>query len=257
MTRRTRTVAAVAGAMMSLALVACGSDGGDGGDSGDDKASESPSSESPSSDFADGSVEEIKDAAIADMKALESMTMEGTLTQEAGELELTLSMDTGGNCLGSITQAGGTAEFLGADGDFFLKGDEAFWRASSDPAKADAVVKLVGGKWVDMGADGGGFSELCDLTSFIDDLAEDDPDDAEKEFTVGDETTVDGENVVEVLTKDGEETTTALVATEGEHYILKVTNEGGDEPGSFTLSGFDEPVDATAPDDAVKLPKTD
>ena len=72
---------------------------------------------------------------------------------------------------------------------------------------------------------------------------------------MGDETTVDGENAVEVITKDGEETTTALVATEGEHYILKVTNEGGDEPGSFTLGGFDEPVDAEAPDDAVELPK--
>ena len=169
MTRRTRTLAAaVAGAMMGLALAACGSDS-DGGDGG---------GESPTNDFADGSVEEIKDAAIADMKALESMTMEGSLTQEAGELELTLSMDTDGNCLGTITQAGGTAEFIGTDGVFFLKGDEAFWRANTDPAKADATVKLVGDKWVNMGADGGGFSELCDLDSFIDDLAEDDPDDA-------------------------------------------------------------------------------
>ena len=66
MTRSKRTLAAaVAGAMMGLALAACGSDG-DGGDGG---------SESPANDFADGSVEEIKDAAIADMEALESMTM--------------------------------------------------------------------------------------------------------------------------------------------------------------------------------------
>ncbi len=144
---------------MGLALAACGSDG-DGGDGG----------ESPGNDFADGSVEEIKDAAIADMKALESMTMDGSLTQEGGELELTLSMDTDGNCLGTITQAGGTAEFIGADGVFFLKGDETFWRGNTDPAKADAVVKLVAGKWVNLGTDGGGFSELCDLDSFIDDL---------------------------------------------------------------------------------------
>ena len=58
---------------------------------------------------------------------------------------------------------------------------------------------------------------------------------------MGDETTVDGENAVEVITTEDEETTTALVATEGEHYILKVTNEGGDEPGSFTLGEFNEP----------------
>jgi hypothetical protein len=241
MTRRMRTLAtAVAGSIMGLALAACGSDGG--GDGGGD-------------DFADGSVDDIKEAAIADMKALESMTMEGSLTQEAGELELTLSMDTGGNCLGTIKQGGGTAEFLGTDGGFFLKGDETFWRGSTDPAKADAVVKLVGDKWVNMGADGGGFSDLCDLDSMIDDF--DDEDDAGKEYSVGDETTVNGENAVEVVTKEGEETTTALVATEGKHYILKVTNEGGDEPGSFTLSEFDEPVDAEAPDDAVELPKSE
>ena len=205
-------------------------------------------------DFADGSVDEIKDAAIADMKALESMTLEGSLTQEAEELELTLSMDTGGNCLGTITQAGGTAEFIGADGVFFLKGDEAFWRGNTDPAKADATVKLVGDKWVNLGADGGGFSDLCDLDSLIDDLPTTRTTPA-RSTPVGDETTVDGENAVEVITKDGEETTTALVATEGEHYILEVTNEGGDEPGSFTLSEFDEPVDAEAPDDAVELPE--
>ncbi len=81
-----------------------------------------------------------------------------------------------------------------------------------------------------------------------------DEDDAGKEFSKGEETTVDGANVVEVITKDGDETNTALVATEGEHYILEVTNEGGDEPGSFTLSKFNEPVDAEAPDDAVELP---
>ena len=169
---------------------------------------------------------------------------------------MSLSMDTDGNCVGTMTQAGGTAEFIGADGDFYLKGDEAFWRSNSDPAKADATVELVGDKWVNLGADAGGFSDLCDLDSMIDDLRRR-CDDAGKEFTKGDETTVDGENAVEVITKEGEETTTALVATEGEHYILEVTNEGGDEPGSFTLSEFNEPVDAEAPDEAdvVELPR--
>ena len=62
-------------------------------------------------------------------------------------------MDTDGNCLGTITQAGGTAEFIGTDGVSFLKGDETFWRSNSDPAKADAVVKLVADKWVNMGTD--------------------------------------------------------------------------------------------------------
>ena len=223
---------------MGLALAACGSDG-DGGN-----------------DFADGSVDEIKEAAIADMKALESMTLDGSLTQEGEELGMTLSMDTAGNCLGTISQGGGTAEFIGTGGVSFVKGDETFWRVSTDPAKADAIVKLVAGKWVKLGTDASGFSELCDLDSFIDDLAdEDDPDDAGKEYKVGDETTVDGENAVEVISTKDDETTTALVATEGEHYILEVTNEGGDEPGSFTLGGFDEPVEAEAPDDAVELPE--
>jgi hypothetical protein len=221
--------------MMGLALAACGSDSG-----GDD-------------DFADGSVDEIKKAAIADMKALESMTLDGSLTQDGEELELTLSMDTDGNCVGTMTQSGGTAEFIGADGGFFLKGDEAFWRANTDPAQAEATVALVGDKWANLGPDAGGFSDLCDLDSMIDDLA-DEKDDEGKEFSKGDETTVDGDGAVEIITKDGEETNTALVATEGEHYILEVTNEGGDDPGSFTLGGFDEPVDAKAPEGAVDLP---
>ena len=153
MTRRTRTLApAVAGTMLGLALAACGSDGGN--------------------DFADGSVDEIKEAAIADMKALESMTLDGSLTQEGEELELSLSMDTDGNCVGTISQGGGTAEFISADGDFYLKGDEAFWRISTPAAQAEATVALAADNWVDLGADAGGVSDICDLDSMIEDLAD-------------------------------------------------------------------------------------
>jgi hypothetical protein len=55
-------------------------------------------------------------------------------------------------------------------------------------------------------------------------------------------------------TSDEGDITHAWVATEGKHHILKLEGEG-DEPGSLTFSGFDEPVDADAPpaDEVVDL----
>jgi hypothetical protein len=237
--------------MMGLALAACGSDNGE--DKSDD--GNTPSASDSGNDFAGGSVDEIKEAAITDMKALESMTLDGSITLDGEELEMSLSMDTAGNCVGKMSQSDGTAEFLGVEGDYYLKGDEAFWRSNSDPGKADATIEAVGDNWVKLGPDAGGFSDVCDLDSMIEDL-EDDVDDEGKQVSKGDETTVDGASVVEVVTQDGKETTTTLVATDEKHYILEVTNEGGDEPGSFTLSDFDEPVDAEAPaeTDVVEMP---
>ena len=105
-----------------------------------------------------------------------------------------------------------------------------------------------------MGTDGGGFAELCDLDGFIDDLAEDDPDDAGKEYKVGDETTVDGENAVEVISTEATRRPRRWWHR-GRALHPQGDKRGRRRTGSFTLGGFNEPVVAEAPDDAVELPK--
>jgi hypothetical protein len=112
---------------------------------------------------------------------------------------------------------------------------------------------MVGDKWARLPADQGDFTEFCDIDGLMESIEDEDDDttDVEKDGTEE----VDG---TEALVLSGEEdggTTRMWIAAEGDHHILKVSSEGGDSPGEFEFSDFDEPVDAEAPpeDEVVDL----
>jgi hypothetical protein len=214
----------IVGAAVALSLSACGSDGGD--------------------DFADQSAATIMDQAEKDTKALKSVTVVGTVTQDDGTLDIDLSADDKGTCTGTLGIGGGEAEVLSVGDAVYIRGDEAFWRSSAGDS-ADQVMALLGDKWAKLPqGQKDSFDELCDL----DQLFDDDEDDDKKKYTKGEVTTVGGKDALEILVKeDGEDDTRAWIATEGKHYLLKIEQTGGDEPGSMELSDFNEPVDAEEP----------
>ncbi|MGD9958631.1 hypothetical protein [Nocardioides sp.] len=224
------------GVVVLAALGACG-----GGDSSEDS-----SGDAASEAFAKKSAKDIQDAALADMKSLDSVTMTGELTQGEGTLGLDLTLNTDGECEGSITIGEGSADLINVGDSSYLKGDEAFWAGTAGAEQGKSVVALLGDKWALIPAEGG-FGEVCDLDQLLDGFG-DEPTDGE-EPVVGDVTEVDGEEAVEVTRdKDGAKVV-ALVATGDKHYILKIAQEGGDEPGSFTFSDFNEDLDVEAPAD--------
>ncbi|CUR55616.1 putative Lipoprotein [metagenome] len=241
-----RIIEGAAGIVLVSALAACGGGSDSDGDGGDDAASAKAAD-----DFAKQSAEEIQKAAVADMKELDSMTMSGELTQGSGTLGLELSLNTDGECKGTITVGDGSAELINVGKNSYLKADEAFWVATGgSEEQGKAVVELLDGKWAIIPADGG-FGQICDLDSLLSGF---DAKNSESP-TVGDVTEVDGQEAVEVSsTKDGG-TVSALVATGEKHYILKIGQEGGSEPGSFTFSDFDADfeVEAPAKDETVDL----
>jgi hypothetical protein len=209
-------------------LAACSDDGDD----------------SPES-FSDGTAAEIRDAVVADMEELTSVRMAGTATVEGQPVTLDVQMDTDGNCVGSIVLKGGRAQLINTPTESYLRGTGQFWRNTSQtPAQGAAFVRKVGSKWVRMGEGAGGFSSFCDLDQIVSSISE-------ESITVdkGEFGEVDGVGAVS-LTKPGSVggTDTVWVAAEGRHYILKLETVGGDEPGSFTLTDHDQPVDVHLPD---------
>lgn len=243
-TRRTRLAAAVAGAVMLTATAGCGGDGdGDGGDKA--KSSES------SSDFADKSVDEIQKAALKDMGALDSVRMAGDITNDGGEMSLDLQLNTDGDCSGTIAMDGAEAEIIGVGTDSYLKGTKEFWSLSmggGNDEQTAAIVQMIGDKWAKV--PDGGFTEVCDLDAFLDNLEDGDESDSDDKGEVVGETDVDGTPAVEIKSEEDGETTTVWVGSEeNKHYILKMAVTGGDEPGEFTFSEFDEPIDVEAPAD--------
>lgn len=201
--------------------------------------------------FADESPEAILDAAEKDMEALSSVSMNGQVTNDGQELELQLSLNTRGDCEGSISMEGGTAEIRSVGGQSWMKADEAFWTSFAG-SSAPQITALVGDKWVTLPGDDGDFSSFCDLDEFLSDIDDDGDSKAEAEGTED----VGGEEAVKLSaeTDDGDPVT-AWVAVDEPHYILKMEVTDGDEPGTMTFSDFDEELDVEAPaeDEVVDL----
>jgi hypothetical protein len=222
----------VVGAVGALAVLgACGGGGGDGGDS----------------DFAQESASAIQKAATEDMKALEAVHMEGSVTQEDQEIGLDLSLTTDGDCAGTISRGdSGSAEVVTLDGTSWFKPDEEFWRAQAGAA-ADQIISTVGDNWVQLPEGDQSFASFCDLDELLDQIDEDQDKPSEKDGTED----VDGQEAVK-LTRDDEEsggTITVWVAVDDPHHILKVEQAEGDSPGSFTFSDFDADASIEAPAD--------
>lgn len=201
---------------------------------------------SEADDFADQSATEIRDAALADMKKAKSLTMKGDYTAQERKTSLEISMNDDGECTGTISLGGVSAELLNTKDASYLKADEDFWKLSlgANP-QADLVVKTLAGKWAKVPPTSGGFAEECDLDALVDKFTDSD-DDAGKKGKVKD---VDGEQAVPLVSKNGKETTTVWVAAEGRHYILKIDVEGGEEPGGFAFSDYDKKVELDVPAD--------
>ena len=228
---------AAIGSIGALAvLTACSGGGGTEG-GGDDGGG---------SDFAAESASAIEKASIEDMKSINAVHMEGSITQQGNEIGLDLSLTTEGDCAGTVSRGeSGSAEVVTLDGTSWFKPDEEFWRAQAGPA-ADNIMSQVGDNWVQLPEGDQSFASFCDLDELLDQI----DDDQDKPSEKGETEEVDGAEAI-TLTRDDEQegTITVWVAVDDPHHILKVQQEGGDAPGSFTFSEFDEDAAIEAPAD--------
>ena len=228
-----KAIRQVVGAVGALAVLsACG--GGSG-------------SEGTDSDFANESASSIEEASIEDMKSLKAVHMEGSVDEQGNEIGLDLSLTTDGDCTGTVSRGdSGSAEVITLDGTSWFKPDEEFWKAQAGPT-ADQIIATVGDNWVQLPEGDESFASFCDLDQLLDQIEADKDAASEKGGTED----VDGQEAVK-LTRDDEEsggTITVWVAVEDPHHILKVEQAGGDSPGGFTFSEFDEDADIEAPAD--------
>jgi hypothetical protein len=224
----------VVGAIGALALLAaCGGGGSDSSDSGD-------------SAFAKESAANIQKASVDDMKTLDSLHMNGSITQQAGEIGLDLSLTTEGDCSGTISRGDtGNAEVVSLDGTSWFRPDEEFWRAQAGAA-ADQIISTVGDDWVQLPEGDESFASFCDLKALLKQIEDDDDQEPSEKGATED---VDGQEAI-TLTRDNKEgggTTTVWVAVDDPHHILKVEREGGESPSSVSFSEFGEDVSIEAP----------
>lgn len=200
------------------------------------------------SSFADKPADEIEAAVRKDMQDATALTMQGVLNG----IDLRASMDDEGDCLVTMRpEGGGAADFIVVKGEkAYLKANESYLRQAT--AGNNEMVDLLANRWVEH--DVAKTKSFCDLEGFLDEF---DEDDGEKvEAKKGDEAKVNGKDTVALIDeKDDGGTTTVWVAIDGKHYILKVAQKGGEQPGSMLLSDYDKDVEAEEPDDVFEVPK--
>jgi hypothetical protein len=219
-TMRTRVLSSLTVLGLAVSLAACGKDSG----------------------FADKSVADIEAAALTDMKTLSTLHLAGSIAMTEGDVALDMDVSTAGDCSGTMTIKGGTAQILSVGGTSYLKGDEAFWTANAG-AQAQAVIALVGDKWLKTGGSDAQLAELCDLDKFLDGMDKDEgTGDAKGEITE-----INGVDAIEISSENNGATTHAWVAVDGKHYVVKLETTGGDQPGTMTFTDFDKELNLTAP----------
>jgi hypothetical protein len=170
-------------------------------------------------DYAHKSAEQIRKDVDFTMAGVGSLRMVG----ESDGFTFNASADRDGECVASVTVGDGSAD---------------------TPAHGRQMNEQAGGKWVRTPRSMGYFAPFCDLDELLDQVLAGDPTMAEK----GEETDVEGQRAI-ALTADvsGGGTSTMWVASDAPHHLLKIETVGGDDPGVFTFSGYDEPVDVPIP----------
>ncbi|MFF9039455.1 hypothetical protein ACF090_28760 [Streptomyces sp. NPDC014892] len=210
----------------------------------------------PGEDKADGPFPgltggEIADKAVKATSDAESLRMKGEIQDDAagGTVQMDMAMNKKGDCAGTMSMGGeGQAELIKVGDTLYMKYDEAFLRAQSkDSSKeeADMVVDMLAGKWTKTSAksaDSKDIASFCDLDTVLADF-----DDVNSDATRGKTAEVDGTPAITLKEKDGKDSYTLYVATEGKPYLLRVVSKSAKEPGDLVFTDFDKPVPAEAP----------
>ncbi|WP_371670961.1 hypothetical protein OG985_27070 [Streptomyces sp. NBC_00289] len=246
--RRTALAALCIAAAATTGLTGCLP----GQDSADSKRSKQSTSDDPAKKqdpFAGLSGGEIADRAVKATTGASSLRMKGDVADGADTIRLDMAVNTKGECAGTMSMGGqGEAELIKTGDTVYMKYDEAFLRAQSKgeaKADVDAAVTLLAGKWTRMSATG---KDAKDLASFCDlDTVLSGAEDVNSDATRGKTGTVDGTPAIILNEKDGKDSYTLYVATEGEPYLLRVVDRSAKEPGTLTFSDYDKPVPAEKP----------
>ncbi|MFF8842843.1 hypothetical protein ACF08N_08905 [Streptomyces sp. NPDC015127] len=256
MAATTKSLATAIACISAIAVLAgCSQDGGikAKGAAGEGQAPATVTSGATGDSLKGLSADQIAEKAVEATKTATSLRMKGEIDNEGEPVSLDLAMDAKNNCTGRLGIKDGRADLRRLGEVLYMKGDEAFWRASlsrravaPDGGNNDTVIELMKNRWIKMPSRAiEDMQGVCDLDEMLADLGKDKA--RRTGMTLGKDTRIGGVPAVTLVKKKGRETTTAYVAKEGKPYLLKVVKAGGDEPGTIEFSDYDRPVAVKAP----------
>lgn len=238
----------------TVGLTACG--GGqsenhaDRADRADKAASSPPSPKAPVDPFEGLTANQIADKALEATKSADSLKVAGEGKDDGKDLSLEFALSKAGDCTGKFSYTGsGQAELLVVDKVPYMKGDEAFWKEigkqkGTSAKQTTALAELLKGRWMKAPAKNANkMGDACNLDALLKKM----DDGHTSGATKGAPAEINGQKAITLTRKEGAETHTFYIATEGQPYFLKAVTEGGDEPNTMSFSDYNKPVAVTAP----------
>ncbi|MFE9401877.1 hypothetical protein ACFYNY_08885 [Streptomyces sp. NPDC006530] len=227
MRRRTIATTSVLFVCAATALTACSSSDSTTASAKNSPAASSPSAPAkPKAPFADRTGGQVFTDAVKANRQATSLRLKADIADATdGPTRLDLTMDTKGDCTGTIGTGKESVSIIKTGKTVYLRQAHArAWKKSDTTS----------GEGKDLAA-------VCDLNDYLTDPGQDNA------AVKGATTTVDGTPAIVLTEKDGKESYTIDVATSGKPYLLKMVTVGGDSPGTLAFSDFDKPVHAVAP----------
>lgn len=220
------------------------------------------------SDFAKQDGDAIVAAASEAMLDVQSMRITGQARSKGNQVFIDLRMDREDNCTGAVRLGGSNIDIRRVGDRVWLKGESgAYNRLSSTPLPRYLLEKL-STTWV-LFEDDKEMRGLCDLEDLLEsfevvDLVESgegrgkgkgngkDKDDLSGDVptTVGDETSEDGQKVVQLSgSPGGQHEELAWVRSEAPHHVVRLESTSTQDGGSIAFSEFDEEFEVEVPKD--------
>lgn len=231
------------------------------------------------SDFAKQDGDAIVAAASEAMLDVQSMRITGQARTKGTQFFLDLRMDRDDNCIGTVRFGGSSNIDIRRVGDrVWLKGESgAYNRLSSTPLPRHQLEKL-STTWV-LFEDDKDLRKACDLESFLESFevvdlvagetsgagsdkgkgkgkrkGEDDLS-GEVPTTVGDESSEDGQKIVQLSgSPGGQHEELAWVRSEAPHHVVRIESTSMQDGGTIAFSEFDEEFEVEVPkgEDAIR-----
>jgi hypothetical protein len=237
---RRAAAATLAGAAILGAASACSSSGSAAASS--TSATGSTASASAKSGGAlDGlSADEIASRATADLKAVSSVHVKGSVQSSGQKIGLNLSLGSQG-CTGTMGIGGqGSFVLLKIGKSLWIKPDDKFWKhaAGSD---GSALVDLVSGKYIKPSAKGSSLASigaLCDPAQFAKSFGSN-----MTGMVKGTTATIAGQPALQI--KDSGDAASAYVTVDAKPEFLRL--DGGGSNGKLDFSDYNAPLHLTPP----------
>ena len=203
------------------------------------------------SDFAKQDGESIVAAAGEAMQGVSSLRLTGQVRDKGEQYFVDLSVDREDRCTGTLRIGGSHLDVRRIGDRAWVKGEAgAFNRLGAGSLPRTALQRL-SRSWLPV--EGKAATSLCDFdrllkTFEVVDFDERGGDREDVPATVGEESSVDGQTVVEVsASPGGAHDEMVWVRSEAPHHVVRIESTATQDGGTIAFSEFDEDVEVEAP----------